>query len=786
MGERQLRSRRRSARLLTGTALASVAGAAQARVETVLSAPLSVLPLAVQAGAPETVSQATARTPTSPLASAAGEVDEVLFEADEVRRDVDDGPIIAEGDVRAFFGERTLTADRLLYFPDTDVVVAEGGVAIVDANAETVFADRVELTGDLRDGLAGNFSALLEENARLAADNAVQEQGARTRLTKAVYTSCNVCDRDGDPKVPTWRIKALRVTRDRERRVVRFRHAFIEIKGVPIFYAPYIQGPDPSVERQSGFLTPLVGASRRLGFNVELPYYFAFSNHTDATLSPRYTGDAGTLWNLELRRRNRNGYHVFSGGIVDFDNTVPDENGDIPVDVPGVRWNVFAQGHQNLTPKLQIGYDVERVSDDGFLRNYAILRRGDLRKELDTSNSLRLRTNAYLQYADGGTRLRVDGYLFQGLRPRDDASLTPYVLPQIDFRHQFQQRILGGRADIRANFASLQRTGGADTRRLSASADWEREHITRGGHRFAAFGQLRADGYFYQDLDEGNELSRGRALTPTAAADSTDLVGRFTPTFGAEWAYPLTRRFAGAQVFVEPRVQFVASPTGRNPDTILNEDSQSIEFDYAGIFDFNKATGFDRVEDGQRVNAGVLASAVFDNGLFVDGSIAQQYRFQDTEAFDPATGLGDTRSDYVGALDIRYKNRIGVENRFRFDDEDWSLERAESNAYLNFWRVRLNGYYVRLGAEQAVNDEAREELTTRGRLRLTRNWSTGFSWRQDLEAGETLLQDYVLAYRDECSTLSLIIRRDFTEDEEAGLGTDIAVLVQFTLRSLVD
>ena len=97
---------------------------------------------------------------------------------------------------------------------------------------ETAFAGRVELSGDLRDGIAENFSALLEDNARLAADSAVREQGARTRLNRAVYTSCNVCNNKGEAKTPTWRIKALRVTRDEERKVLRFHHAFLEIAGV--------------------------------------------------------------------------------------------------------------------------------------------------------------------------------------------------------------------------------------------------------------------------------------------------------------------------------------------------------------------------------------------------------------------------------------------------------------------------------------------------------------------------------------------------------------------------
>ena len=736
--------------------------------------------------------------------NALGEADDtVLFEADTVSRASQSEPIIADGDVRAYFGARYLRADRLVYYPDTDVVIAEGDVSITDENLNTVFAGRVELTGDLRDGVAENFSALLAENARLAADSAVREQGARTRLRKAVYTSCSVCNDEGEGKIPTWRIKALRVTRDEERKVVRFHHAFFEIKGVPILYAPFIQAPDPSVERQSGFLTPLVGASDRLGFNFELPYYLALSNSVDATFFPKYTSNDGVLWQGEVRRRGDNSYHVWSGGIIDFDNFESEDpvTGRRDPDVPGVRWNVFARGYQDLSDNLRVGYDIERISDPTFLRRYDIRRRGDLRQELDTSRTNRLRSNAFVHWRDGSTEVRADSYLFQGLRSNDFSELTPYVLPLVNVRHEFQRKIAGGDLSANGNFVSLQRTSGADTRRLTASLDWEREYITRNGHRFEAFAQLRGDVYRYADLDEGTELTltnvndrdSAAPVTPDAVDDPTDFEARLAPTAGLEWSYPLYKQAGPARLFIEPRVQLVVSPPNLNDEDIINEDSQEVEFDYAGLFDFNKATGFDRFEDGQRVNLGVAASMDLSNGVRVDGEIGRQFRFQSTNAFTGTSGLGETKSDYVGSLNIKYRNVAGLENRFRIDADDGVIERAETLGYLNFWRLRTNLSYVRLLDDNpafVVNPAApefirREEINGRSTFKVTDHWSTGVAWREDLAGNRTIRQDYILAYRDDCALFELTYRRDFTR-AGADLRPDNAILFRFTLSSLVD
>lgn len=777
------------ARLLATTALAG-GGLAQAEAAQATDAAPTV--------------GARPKAADDPATLGSPEKERILFEADMVTRQSEAMPIVAEGNVRAYFGERYLRADKLSYDPATDIVIAEGNVSITDQTLETVFAGRVELTGDLRDGIAENFSALLEQNARLAAESAIREQGARTRLRNAVYTACGVCDNDGDAKTPTWRVKALKVTRDEERKVVRFQHAFFELKGVPILYAPFLQAPDPSVERQSGFLTPLIGASSRLGFNVELPYYLAISNHQDATFYPKYTSNDGVLWQGEYRRRDDSGYHVLQGGFIDF------EPGPDDVDVPGKRWHVFAKGHRDFGDRLRVGYDVERVSDDTYLRRYDVQRRGDLRKELDTSLTNRLRSNTYLRWGDADTQLRVDSYTFQELRtistcdltsgervslnagncgslagadPQvqlgpEIAKLTPYALPVIDFRHRFTPPQIGGEASVNLNFASLQRTGGVDTRRLTASALWEREHFTPGGHRFNAFAEMRGDLFRYEDLDEGTENRQG-------VADDNRLDGRFAPSVGVEWSYPLSRRVSGARLFVEPRVQLVASPSNRNGADIINEDSQSIEFDYAGLFDFNKATGFDAFEDGQRMNAGVAVSAVFDNGISIDGEIGQQFRLQESSAFTRETGLGEESSDYVGSLNIRYKNVIGVENRFRIADDDGSLKRAESMAYLNFWRLRGNASYVRLSDGQSIGDQQkREELNARLNFKLTKHWYAGAGWREDLALGRTIRQDFILGYQDECALFELTYGRDRTQDQ--GLLPDNAFLIRFTLRSLVE
>ncbi|MEM9897841.1 MAG: LPS assembly protein LptD [Pseudomonadota bacterium] len=733
----------------------------------------------------------TNTTATSQTGETSSEDEEtVLFEADFVMRENDEAPIIATGNVTAYFGERLLKADRLIYDPTTDIVTADGNVTIVDETNETAFAERIQLTGDLRDGIASNFGALLAENARVAAESAVREQGAKTRFRKAAYTACNVCNDEGERKIPTWRVRALKIVRDEERQVVRFNHAFLQLKGVPVLYSPYLQGPDPSVERQSGFLTPRVNTDSRIGFNAELPYYFAISNTQDATFFPRYTSFDGVLWQGEYRKRDDNAYNVFNGGIIDFENFEDDP------DSPEIRWHAFAKGVREFGDNLEVGYDLERVSDDFYLRRYNILRRGDLRKELDTTQANRLSTTAYINYSDDVQTLRADTFWFQELRARSENfdSLLPFVLPRIDYRRRGLD-FAGGKGTAFANVAVLHRDVGLESRRVTAGFNWQAEKVLRSGHRFRAFAEIRGDLFSYDDINEGIETNNGAPLSGFETGVTADLQARFAPTIGGEWSYPLIRHSDAATFVIEPRVQLIASLSGLNDADIVNEDSRSIEFDYAGLFLTNKVTGYDAFEDGQRANVGLSASMTTTLGVNVSAELGQQFRVQETAAFTPdrqpdaelalPNGVGGTRSDIVGSLNVSYKNFIGAESRFRFGDGFGSLNRLDALAFMNVWRFNARATYTRLADDDPTNGIVPiEELSPNFSFRLTRNWSTRFRWRENLTTGRLTQQVFGITYQDACSLFSFGYARDLTRDRT--LPPNNQFTFRFTLKTLVE
>ena len=127
----------------------------------------------------------------------------------------------------------------------------------------------------------------------------------KTDLSKGVFTVCKI----RKDKCPPWLLKAKKISHDKVKKTIYYEKATLKIYDIPIFYFPKFFHPDPTVKRQSGFLTPAVTNSTLLGAGLNLPYYFALAENKDATLNPSLLGSfrdnkAASLYPIRAREAN--------------------------------------------------------------------------------------------------------------------------------------------------------------------------------------------------------------------------------------------------------------------------------------------------------------------------------------------------------------------------------------------------------------------------------------------------------------------------------------------------
>ena len=124
--------------------------------------------------------------------------------------------------------------------------------------------------------------ATQENEPRFVANTGIITK-SKSYFKKGIYTQCK---RNKD-KCPAWSVQAKTITHDKSKKTIYYDNSTLKIYDIPVFYFPKFFHPDPSVKRQSGFLTPTMRDSSALGVGLNLPYFFAISENKDFTFTPQ-------------------------------------------------------------------------------------------------------------------------------------------------------------------------------------------------------------------------------------------------------------------------------------------------------------------------------------------------------------------------------------------------------------------------------------------------------------------------------------------------------------------
>ncbi|MEM7026078.1 MAG: LPS assembly protein LptD, partial [Pseudomonadota bacterium] len=550
---------------------------------------------------------------------------EVLLFAREVRLEPDKDEVVAEGDVEILRGERRLLADSVRYNQTTDQIEALGNITLVEPGGEVIYADRIVFSGDLRDGVASQMSARLSDDSLLASSEGRRIDGTKTEMDNVVYSPCPLCEETDDP--PLWQITAEQVTHDQETRDISYRNAFLEIYGVPVFYMPYFQHPDPTVERRSGFLPPTFGSDSNLGFTLETPYYFDLAPNYDLTVAPIFTTRENAVLTAEYRHLLESGEFEISGSGTYATEAGSDSDPD--PDGKAFRGNLEGHGEFELPKDWDLGFNVAVASDDTYLDRYNFSEANVLQNRLYTE---RIWDRNYAV---------VQGYGFQGLRQDDDQGLIPIAAPWAELELTSDPMFLDSRFGLDSSALVLTRTDGLDTRRLSTKVSWEAPYQGPIGDQYRL--NLSARGDFYST--DGNTQTFGND-----GGNGTE--GRFVPRATLDWNWPLLCEGFGLSHLIEPVVSATWATKGNNPSGIPNEDSQDIEFDDTNLFKPSRFPGIDRVEGGGKISYGIRYG-LFGDRETLSGMFGQLYKFDNDPDIDGEAGFGGSGfSDYVGRIDF--------------------------------------------------------------------------------------------------------------------------------------
>ncbi len=665
--------------------------------------------------------------------------------ADQMAYDAE-GWIELKGDVVITQGGREINAARVALNQSTRRAALEGGVLMRDRDLVMQGADaQINLDTEVAEIRQAEF-VLVASALRGDAQTIVRDQAGDVRLTKGAFTRC-------EPGSRSWTISAAELHLPKGEVFGTARNALLKVRGVPVFYTPYIKFPI-SDERQSGYLLPQIGFSGEDGAVLGLPYYLNLAPNYDATLTPRLLSKRGAGLDAEFRHLSHWDRTVLSAGYLRNDNLYNGEFdradweagrivGDPAPDQfnPADRWLVGVD-HVGRLGRLRSRLAYTAVSDRDYFR--------DIASDVSGVNRISVARNAELRYRRGGLLMRLWAQGFQRL---DENRLAEYQrLPQLDVSYSGQ-----GPGRLQYSIAAAAAAFDRDAEGFQGVLALTGERLLlepRVTLPFVwPFGFLSASaGYHYTAY----------ALKSSAEPIEDDSPTRGIPvgSLGGGLIFERELKIFGADMVqtLEPRLQYLYQGY-EDQDQLPLFDAKALTFGYGQLFRGNRFGGIDRIGDVSRLSVGVTTrfSGSANGRERLRASLGQIFYFKDRRVTLSGRTDDDDRQDVsaiAGELSSTFANRWRVRGNLVWDPNDGQVD--EGAAAISY----------QAGARRILNLAYRKRLhEVIDQTDLSFYWPISIRyavlgrWNYDLANSRTIEGLGGIEYNDCCWRVRLLVRR---------------------------
>jgi LPS-assembly protein len=754
----------------------------------------------------------------------------MLLQATEIRYDYTNNTVSAVGNVQIYYNGSTVEADEVIYDQKTKRLQARGNVRMTETDGKITYGQFMNLTDDYRDGFVDSLRLETADDTRFAAARADRVKGNYTVMQNGVYTACEPC-KDDPKKPPLWQIEAARIIHDSGEKMIYFEDARVEFFGTPLMYVPFMSAPDPSVTRKSGFLFPNITYGTAYGAGVEIPYFWALAPNYDLTMSTTVTSKEGELFQGVWRQRLMDGsYSIKAAGIFQQDpGYFATRDGSTSPTANVFRGAIQTAGQFAITDKWVWGWTGLLITDTQFLYDYNL---GQFLGSFDpfhTGVATEGVSQAYLTGVGDRSYFDIRSIYYYGFSGKDIQAQIPVIHPVLDYSNVLAQPFLGGEFSYKFNLTSLTRqqaefdaiTQSAAAGDLCASRnpalvnasncllrgipgtysrasgeiDWRRTFVTDSGQMITPFVAVRGDA---AQLDLLNQPGVSNFINP-----NENEVGRAMPAVGVEYRYPFVDVEAWGTQTIEPIAQLILRPNETQIGKFPNEDAQSVVFSDSNLFSIDKFSGWDRIEGGGRLNAGVEYTAQVNKAGYLDVLFGQSYQLYGLNSYSATdltntgleSGLDKPASDYVARVMYQPNQVFSFTARGRFSSGGFdpglgenvavfTPERLEFETRANLDRWTVQVMYGDYAAQPEIGFlNRREELLTGASVKVTQNWVILGSVRYDLVAHEFDQTRVAIGYTDDCLLVSLNFLTSYTYTGTTPTPND-TLMLQMSLRTL--
>ena len=394
-----------------------------------------------------------------------------------------------------------------------------------------------------------------------------------TIVKKGVFTSCKDTD-----ECPPWSIKAKKITHDKNKKQLIYDNAVFNFYKIPVLYFPKFFHPDPTVNRQSGFLKPKLNNSNILGSSLTTPYFNEISDDKDLTFIPTIFDTDMLMSQLEYRQKGQNSSLILDTAFVNNFNSATEKN-------KKNFFHLFGKYNHDLNLKnyssSNVNISTERVNNDSYLKLFSpILTDNSVRPN---SNKLENKITLDLIHENYNLKTGIETYETLGLSTSDRYQ---FVLPYYDIDWFIDQDYFNGNFILSSNGVNdLNNTNKLETSVIN---------ILKYNSNPFFWGSGIKSNY---SINLKNVNSVGKNSIKYESSPNSE----FVSLFNTEVSLPLTKKYDDyTSSFLTPRVSFRINPTN-----MKNYSSTNNKMNIKNLFSDNRMGLSDTYEAGRSMTLGI-------------------------------------------------------------------------------------------------------------------------------------------------------------------------------------
>ena len=554
-------------------------------------------------------------------------------------------------------------------------------------------------------------------------------------LKNSTYTTCDLTN-------PDWNLISETTELNFEKGVGKGKNVYLTVKGVPVFYSPFMQF-SLDEQRKTGFLVPDFSGSWIKGPDVIAPFYWNIAENMDMLIEPSYIQERGSKIESNYRYLNKN----YSGSIFlsyldddsEYKNSAKNDRGN------SNRYNFYFEHQQALSNNLKVDLLYDKFSDKDYFDDFGT--------GISRSSTTYRTRHAKLNYNKNGWDINSRFLGYQTFDKSIGQSSQPYdILPEINMRKRWDKKIIN--YDLKTSLSQWSHISKVDGTRADIQIGLDKTFLTKG---LSVTPRLKIQHTRY-DLEKQN-------------AGFTSNPSKTIPVFTLDSMMTLSKQMKNTNIAhqIKPRIFYLYSAE-ENQDDIPIFDTGLNDFSYAQLFRDNSYSGLDRNNDTNQITFS-LSSSFYNldesRDLFTL-SVGQILYLEDRNvSLDNNTAYNRSNSNIVAELEYKPTTRTKFTSTYLHDSRGKS-DKTQKSIHSFQYRGEGNNV-VNASYRYRKNDIEQGDLSfawgINSRLNLLGRWNYDFKNNLNGENSGDIETLAGLEY-ESCCWKARLVQRKFKVDAE--------------------